>query len=102
MNSPFEAHRIDEIARAPSGIAWCDEQNRKYITRKLGRWYYVGDVDGVDTTIVLDGTDGENVHRLLDGNLVDFYRWPESRMKGYRKWLQSCADRGLIEHRKAA
>lgn len=77
--------------------AWCAEQNGKKISRRMGRWYYVATVDGEERIDTLDGTDGDNVRKLIAGELQDFYGWPESRMQGYRRWLWSCAERGLTE-----
>lgn len=75
---------------------WCDEQNRKPLTEGMGRWYFIAGSDGVDRINTLTGTDGENVHRLLNGELPDFAGWPKARMDGYRKWLQECAQKGLL------
>lgn len=77
-------------------LAWCDENNRNPITKKLQRWYYVGESDEARRVCTLDGEDGFNVHRLLDGNLPDFVGWSESRMGGYRKWLRGMIDKGLL------
>jgi hypothetical protein len=100
MTNPLQRYR-PETSFAPDLREWCEEHNRRPITRRMGRWYYVQETDGVSRAEVIEGTDGENIHRLLDGNLSDFAGWPPARMKGYRSWLQSIAEQGMA-NRKAA
>jgi hypothetical protein len=101
MASPFDKHR--EPATAGVGLReWCDTQNRKQLFERMGRWYFVAKSDGVERIDSLDGTDGENVRRLLDGTLPDFAGWSAARMDGYRKWLRSVAEQGLLESPRIA
>lgn len=81
----------------PDLRAWCDEQNRKRITQRMGRWYYLREVDGETIADTLTGCDGENVHRLLNNELPDFAGWPPARMEGYRRWLRGVAEAGLLQ-----
>lgn len=88
----------DGITSAPSNaslLEWCDVRNRGKLAERMHRWYYVNDNDGTKFIDCLEGDDGDNVRRLLDGKLADFEGWPQSRMQGYRNWLNQCAHRGL-------
>lgn len=82
--------------------AWCDEQNRKPISAKLGRWYYVTERDGEDLIDTLSGTDADCLRQMLNGRLGDFAGWSTARMNGYRRWLNAVAERGLLRQREAA
>jgi hypothetical protein len=98
-SNPFDKHR-QQPASGPTSEslrAWCDENNRKKLTERMGRWYFVVKVDGVEKVDTLDGADGANVHKLLNGVLEDFAGWPANRMEGYRRWLWDCAQAGLVE-----
>jgi hypothetical protein len=99
MSNPFDKHR-EEPRPAQDLHAWCEEQNAKKITFRMSRWYFVAKADGVDRIDCLEGTDGENVHKLLAGKLQDFAGWPAARMDGYRNWLRSVADNGRVDHRQ--
>lgn len=74
---------------------WCEEQNRSRLAERMGRWYFVREVDGAAMVDCLEGVDGSNVRLLLDGKLPDFHGWPANRMKGYRKWLLGVAQQGV-------
>jgi hypothetical protein len=98
-SNPFDKHR-QETPTGPTseGLrAWCDENNRKKLTERMDRWYFVVKSDGIEKIDTLDGTDGGNVHKLLNGKLEDFAGWPAARMDGYRRWLWTCAQAGLLE-----
>lgn len=91
---------MPKLIDAPSTVrtdlwAWCHDQNALRITERMGRWYYVAEKDDNRFIDSLDGTDGENVRRELDGTLPNFQGWPAERMAGYRRWLRSVAIKGL-------
>lgn len=85
-----------DILPALDLLEWCDNENRKPITRRMGRWYHVREVDGQRFADCLEGIDGVNVHRLLAGKLEDFAGWPAARMGGYRAWLRTLVEAGLV------
>lgn len=95
MANPFDQHRSTAPESRIDLRAWCEAQNGKRLFERMGRWYFVREVDGADTIDCIEGTDGANVRRLLAGNLPDFVGWSEARMSGYRRWLWDCARRGL-------
>ena len=77
--------------------SWCDEQNYKPISARMGRWYFVAEKDGAPIIDTITGTDADCLRKMLAGKLDDFYGWEPRRMDGYRRWLWSCAKRGLLE-----
>lgn len=89
----------DGFTRAPGGTfdirQWCDDHNRTRLAERMRRWYYVNDNEGTEFIDCLEGDDGDNVRRLLDGKLEPFDGWPRPRMDGYRAWLTKCARLGL-------
>lgn len=76
---------------------WCDEQNAKPISARMSRWYYVARKDDAEFIDTLSGTDADCLRKILDGKLADFDGWAPARMDGYRRWLWSVAERGLID-----
>ena len=74
---------------------WCHDRNVSRLAERMSRWYFVNTNDGGEFVDCLEGDDGDNVRRLLDGKLDDFDGWPPKRMKGYRDWLRKCAMNGL-------
>lgn len=102
MANPFDKFRDGDGGPPKTDLrAWCEAQNRTKLAERMSRWYFVTEKDGSKLIDSLDGTDGENVRRLLDGNLPDFHGWSEKRMQGYRRWLWNCAVRGLTEETAA-
>lgn len=95
MANPLALAR--EPVQSSSLRAWCEEQNAKPLFRRMERWYYVTKSDGAETITSLTGCDANNVRRLIEGALPDFEGWPASRMNGYRRWLQSCAEAGFVQ-----
>lgn len=74
---------------------WCETQNSSKLAERMGRWYYVTEKDGSRLIDSLDGADGDNLRKMIDGALDDFHGWPPKRMQGYRRWLWNCATMGL-------
>lgn len=105
-SNPFDKHR--ETTSGGSGgngvglVEWCDEQNHKPISARMARWYFVAEKDGAQVIDTLTGTDADCLRKMLAGKLDDFAGWSEPRMTGYRRWLWSCARRGLLEEPKIA
>jgi hypothetical protein len=99
--------KLTEYLNEPRGgtvnlLAWCDEQNAKRIMERMERWYFVAVADGVERIDSLQGCDANNIRLMLDGKLADFAGWAPSRMDGYRRWLWSVAEKGMIRTREAA
>jgi hypothetical protein len=102
MGSPFDQHRGTPPEQRVDLFAWCVEQNDKPIFRRMERWYFLAEADGITRIDSLDGTDANNVRKMIDGTLADFAGWSASRMGGYRRWLWSVAERGTVLRREAA
>jgi hypothetical protein len=95
MTNPLMAHEAEQAKLSRTDcLAWCEAQNRHPMTARLGRWYYVNEVNGSNRCEVVEGTDGDNVHRLMNGETIKFEGWPEKRMRGYLTWLRGVAERG--------
>ena len=82
-------------ARSINLLEWCEEQNRKPLTARMGRWYYVTDADGVTRCNCLDGEDGFAVHNRMNGKEIAYAGWPAARMKGYLAWIDKVIRSGM-------
>ena len=102
MASPFDKHREEKAQPSAASLrAWCEETNAKKLMERMGKWYYVTrNEDGVEHIACLDGTDGENVRKVIAGTLKDFVGWSPKRMDGYRRWLSSCVKAGMVERER--
>ena len=95
MTNPLAARRAANDTPVKTDLAeWCAENNAKPIFAKMSRWYFVTTNDGEDLIDSLQGSDADNLRKMLDGEVIEFVGWPESRMEGYRRWLSDCARRG--------
>jgi hypothetical protein len=88
---------VGERGQTMDLLAWCEEQNASPLFRRMERWYFVRDNEGTQAIDHIEGCDATNIRKMLDGNLQDFMGWPPARMDGYRRWLWSCAERGLTQ-----
>lgn len=73
-------------------IQICDEYNRHKLSQRMGVWYFV---EG-DHIHKVDGCEGHNIHRTLQGEVISFHKWDERRMDGYRKWIEEKIAAGLV------
>lgn len=92
--------RLTDNTASASGYAfdlrqWCDDHNRTRLAERMRRWYFVNDNEGTEFIDCLEGDEGENVRKLLDGEVIEFDGWEKPRMDGYRNWLAKCAKLGL-------
>jgi hypothetical protein len=92
MANPLQS--VAAAAMATDLREWCRENNSRPITRRMDRWYFVAKADGVENVSTLEGSDGHNAWRMIDGTFQDFMGWPASRMSGYRSWLSGCIEKG--------
>ena len=73
-------------------IEICDGLNRHPLTERMGVWYYV---EG-ERIHKVDGCEGGNIHRTLQGETLEFVQWDNARMNGYRRWIEAKIAAGLV------
>jgi len=94
--------KLTNILNAPatatgkSLLEICDQYNRHRLAERIGCWHYVVDANGAEHITKIEGTEGDNIHKLMRGELVDFQGWSEARMTGYRNWLEKLISAGLV------